>query len=135
MYASTHQMPLYPGTGAKTETGEHGNIVNAPLRSGDSGEAFRDAMESRVLPALEHFKPDLLIISAGFDAHKRDPLANINLVEEDFGWVTARLMDVANKSCNGRIVSVLEGGYDLQGLALSAAMHIKRLMGAASSQR
>jgi acetoin utilization deacetylase AcuC-like enzyme len=135
LYASTHQMPLYPGTGAKTETGEHGNIVNAPLRSGDASEAFRDAMESRVLPALELFKPDLLIISAGFDAHKRDPLANINLVEEDFSWVTGRLMDVADKCCNGRVVSVLEGGYDLQGLALSAAMHIKRLMGMASGLR
>ena len=129
LYASTHQMPLYPGTGAVSERGEHGNIVNAPLRAGDGGEAFRDAMEMRVLPALVAFRPDLLIISAGFDAHKRDPLANINLVEEDFSWVTARLMDVADKCARGRIVSVLEGGYDLQGLSRSAGAHIKRLMG------
>ena len=122
MYASTHQMPLYPGTGAVSERGEHGNIVNAPLRAGDGGEAFRDAMELRVLP-------DFLIISAGFDAHKRDPLANINLVEEDFSWVTARLMDVADKYARGRLISVLEGGYDLQGLSRSVGAHIKRLMG------
>ena len=134
MYASTHQMPLYPGTGAARETGDFGTIVNAPLRAGDAGEAFRDAMETRVLPALEAFKPDLLIISAGFDAHRRDPLGGLNLVEEDFSWVTARLMDVAHKSAQGRVVSVLEGGYDLQGLALSAAMHIKRLMGMATGQ-
>ena len=131
MYASTHQMPLYPGTGAVSERGEHGNIVNAPLRAGDGGEAFRDAMEMRVLPALVAFRPDLLIISAGFDAHQRDPLANINLVEEDFSWATARLMDVAQKCAKGRLVSVLEGGYDLQGLARSASAHIKRLMGTA----
>jgi len=131
LYSSTHQMPLYPGTGAVSETGLHGNIVNAPLRAGDGGEAFREAMESRILPALEAFGPDLVIISAGFDAHVRDPLGNINLIEEDFAWATARLMDVADKYAKGRLVSVLEGGYDLQGLARSASAHIKRLMGAA----
>ena len=99
--------------------------------AGDGGEAFREAMESRILPALEAFGPDLVIISAGFDAHVRDPLGNINLVEEDFAWATARLMDVADKYAKGRLVSVLEGGYDLQGLARSASAHIKRLMGAA----
>ena len=131
LYASTHQMPLYPGTGAVSETGLFGNIVNAPLRAGDGGEAFREAMESRVLPALRNFAPDLVIISAGFDAHIRDPLGNLNLIEEDFDWATARLMDVADKYARGRLVSVLEGGYDLQGLARSASAHIKRLMGAA----
>ena len=131
LYASTHQMPLYPGTGAPNETGNFGNIVNAPLRAGDGGEAFREAMEGRVLPALDAFKPDFLIISAGFDAHIRDPLGNLNLIEEDFDWATARLMDIADKHAKGRLVSVLEGGYDLLGLARSASAHIKRLMGVA----
>ncbi len=128
LYASTHQMPLYPGTGAKTETGERGNIVNAPLRAGDAGPQFREAMETVVLPRLHNFRPDLVIISAGFDAHKRDPLANINLLEEDFGWVTAKLMDVADKHAGGRVVSLLEGGYDLEGLARSVAAHVMTLM-------
>ncbi len=127
MYASTHEMPLYPGTGAKTETGA-GNIVNAPLSAGDGGDAFKEAMRERVLPELEGFEPDLVIISAGFDAHWRDPLANINLIEADFDWATAQLLDVADRHCSGRLVSLLEGGYDLQGLAFSAAAHIKRLM-------
>jgi acetoin utilization deacetylase AcuC-like enzyme len=128
MYCSTHQMPLYPGTGAKTETGANNTIVNAPLSSGDNGTQFREAVESRLLPRLNDFRPDLVIISAGFDAHMRDPLANINLVETDFAWVTQKLMDVADKHANGRVVSVLEGGYDLQGLALSTAAHVTELM-------
>ena len=127
MYGSTHQMPLYPGTGAKGETGA-GNIVNAPLSSGDGGEAFREAFASRILPELEAFAPDLVIISAGFDAHHRDPLAGLNLTEADFGEATAALMDVAERHCGGRLVSLLEGGYDLEGLALSTAVHVKRLM-------
>ena len=127
-YGSTHQMPLYPGTGATDETGV-GNIVNAPLRAGDDGVAFRDAMEVRILPALERHRPDLIIISAGFDAHERDPLANINLVEDDFAWITRRLMDIADAQCDGRVVSVLEGGYDLMGLSLSVAAHVRALMG------
>lgn len=126
-YGSTHQMPLYPGTGATSETGA-GNIFNAPLAPGDGGPEFREAMEAVVLPALERFAPDLVIISAGFDAHTRDPLANINLVEQDFAWITKRLMEIADSSCNGRVVSLLEGGYDLQGLALSAAAHVRALM-------
>lgn len=126
-YASTHQMPLYPGTGAKTETGA-GNIVNAPLASGDGSEAFHAAMLERVLPALEAFRPDLVIVSAGFDAHYRDPLANINLTEADFDWATGRLLDVADRHAGGRLVSLLEGGYDLRGLAVSSAAHVKRLM-------
>ncbi len=128
-YGSTHQMPLYPGTGAMSETGV-GNVFNAPLAPGDGGPEFREAMAVVILPALERFAPDLIVISAGFDAHTRDPLANINLVEADFAWITKRLMDVAENCCNGRVVSLLEGGYDLQGLALSAAAHVRALMGA-----
>ena len=128
MYSSTHQMPLYPGTGAKNERGEHEIIVNAPLRPGDGGEAFRDAMMSVVLGRIEEFHPDLILISAGFDAHKRDPLANINLVEEDFAWVTEMLMAAAARKCGGRVVSLLEGGYDLKGLADSVTAHVGKLM-------
>jgi acetoin utilization deacetylase AcuC-like enzyme len=128
MYCSTHEMPLYPGTGSTGERGEHNNIVNAPLRAGDGGEKFRQAMESVILPRLREFKPDLLVISAGFDAHARDPLANLNFVEEDYAWVTQKLMVVAGQSAKGRIVSMLEGGYDLQGLARSAAAHVRELM-------
>jgi acetoin utilization deacetylase AcuC-like enzyme len=129
MYASTHQMPLYPGTGALGECGEHDTIVNAPLRPGDGGEAFRAAMDARILPRLDAFAPDLVIVSAGFDAHRRDPLANLNLAEEDFGWATARLMEIADRHAAGRLVSVLEGGYDLEALSHSAAAHVQRLMG------
>lgn len=128
MYCSTHEMPLYPGTGAKSETGAHGTIVNAPLSAGDNGTQFREAVESRILPRLNSFRPDLIIISAGFDAHMRDPLANLNLVEEDYAWVTQKLMDVADKHSEGRVVSVLEGGYDLEGLAKSVAAHVATLM-------
>jgi acetoin utilization deacetylase AcuC-like enzyme len=128
MYCSTHQMPLYPGTGAVSERGEHNTIVNAPLRPGDGGEAFRAAFETVILPRLRDFRPDLIVISAGFDAHLRDPLANLNLLEADFDWVTRKLMDVADASADGRVVSVLEGGYDLQGLAQSAAAHVNALM-------
>jgi acetoin utilization deacetylase AcuC-like enzyme len=131
LYASTHEMPLYPGTGALSETGAYGTIVNAPLRAGDDGVAFREAMNTRILPAIEAFSPDLVIISAGFDAHKRDPLANLNLVEADFGWATGKLMEVAGRCANGRVVSVLEGGYDLEALARSAAAHVMMLMGSA----
>lgn len=127
LYCSTHQMPLYPGTGAKGETGV-GNIVNAPLRPYAESDAFREAVNSRVLPALENFRPDLVLVSAGFDAHHRDPLAQINLVGEDFDWITGKLMDIAAKYAGNRLVSVLEGGYDLEGLAESAGLHIARLM-------
>ncbi|HUI97226.1 MAG TPA: histone deacetylase family protein [Xanthobacteraceae bacterium] len=128
MYCSTHEMPLYPGTGAVSERGEHNTIVNAPLRAGDGGEKFREAFNSVILPRLDGFKPDLVIISAGFDAHTRDPLANLNLVEADFAWVTGKLMEVADRYAGGRVVSVLEGGYDLQGLAQSVAAHVVTLM-------
>src|SRR5471032_1074473 len=128
MYCSTHEMPLFPGTGAIGERGDYDTIVNAPLRAGDGGDTFREAFEVAILPRLRAYKPDLLIISAGFDAHTRDPLANLNLVEADFTWVTKKLMDVADDCAQGRIVSVLEGGYDLQGLARSAAAHVTALM-------
>src|SRR5947199_3005589 len=128
MYGSTHQMPLYPGTGATNERGEHNTIVNAPLRPGDGGEAFRAAFETVILPRLRDFRPDLIVISAGFDAHMRDPLANLNLLEPDFDWATRKLMEVADASADGRVVSVLEGGYDLEGLANSVAAHVAALM-------
>jgi acetoin utilization deacetylase AcuC-like enzyme len=128
MYCSTHEMPLYPGTGAASERGEHDNIVNAPLRAGDGGGKFREAFESRILPRLAAFAPELVVISAGFDAHMRDPLANLQLVEADYEWVTRKLMEVAQKSAQGRVVSVLEGGYDLQGLSQSVAAHVAALM-------
>jgi acetoin utilization deacetylase AcuC-like enzyme len=130
MYCSTHQMPLFPGTGARGERGEHDTIVNAPLASEDGGVQFRAAFENVILPQLDKFSPELIIVSAGFDAHYRDPLASLNLRSEDFGWVTRKLMDVADKSAGGRIVSVLEGGYDLQGLKESVAAHVTALMGA-----
>ena len=128
MYCSTHEMPLYPGTGAIGERGDFNTVVNAPLRAGDGGDAFREAFETVILPRLREFKPDILLISAGFDAHTRDPLANLNLVEADFTWVTQKLMEIADQSAQGRIVSMLEGGYDLQGLSRSAAAHVTALM-------
>ena len=128
---STHQMPLFPGTGAVSEVGV-GNICNAPLRPGDGGDVFREAFQSRILPALGNFSPDLILVSAGFDAHEDDPLANLRLKEEDFAWVTMKLADVAHKQCGGRLVSMLEGGYDLRALARSVALHVKCLMDAAS---
>ena len=128
LYSSTHQMPLYPGTGAVSESGEHDTIVNAPLRPGDGGSQFKAAFETRILPRLRDFKPDLVVISAGFDAHTRDPLANLNLVEADFAWATQKLMEIADQSAQGRVVSVLEGGYDLEGLAGSVAAHVNALM-------
>jgi acetoin utilization deacetylase AcuC-like enzyme len=128
MYCSTHQMPLFPGTGAVSESGDYNTIVNAPLRAGDGAEKFRAAFEDRVLPRLAEFQPELIIISAGFDAHYRDPLANLNLVEEDFAWATQKIMDVADRCADGRIVSMLEGGYDLQALGNSASAHVATLM-------
>ncbi len=130
-FASSHQMPLFPGTGAVSETGV-GNIVNAPLRSGDGGAEFREAYESRILPALDAFAPELILVSAGFDAHRNDPLASLALVEDDFAWVTTRIAEFAHRHCGGRLVSVLEGGYDLDGLAGSVAAHVGALMDAGS---
>jgi acetoin utilization deacetylase AcuC-like enzyme len=128
-YGSTHQMPLFPGTGAIDETGV-GNIFNAPLKPGDDGDDFRAAFDQRILPALDDFAPDLLLVSAGFDAHVRDPLAQLRLVEADFAWVADRLLEAAAKHCGGRLVSTLEGGYDLDALASSTAIHVETLMGA-----
>ena len=128
MYASTHEMPLFPGTGELGERGEHDQIVNAPLCAGDTGEVFREAMEVAILPRVVDFAPDLVIVSAGFDAHHRDPLGNLNLVEADFAWITWRLMEIAEKRCGGRIVSVLEGGYDLRALGRSVGAHLTALM-------
>jgi len=126
-FASTHQMPLYPGTGARGERGV-GNIVNAPLPPGAGSDAFRTAMEKIVLPAIERFQPDMILISAGFDAHRRDPLAALEFEAEDYHWATAQLCALAESCCSGRVVSTLEGGYDLQALGESAAAHLAALL-------
>lgn len=128
-YASTHQWPLYPGTGDKSETGAHGNIVNAPLWAGAGSDDFRTAMREVILPAMENFGPDLIMISAGFDAHIRDPLAQLELETEDFIWATDEIRKIADKKCGGRLISTLEGGYDIQALGDSAAAHVRTLMG------
>lgn len=128
LFCSTHQMPLYPWSGDKNETGVKNNVVNAPLSPNTGSDHFREAFKSRVLPAIADFSPDLIIISAGFDAHHRDPLAQINLMGEDFDWATGRILEMADKYAGNRVVSLLEGGYDLEGLAESAAMHILRMM-------
>ena len=127
-YASTHQSPLYPGTGSPSERGIAGNIVNAPLPPGAGSAEFRRAITDIVLPQLVSFAPELLLISAGFDAHAADPLAQLNLTTDDYRWVTQELMTLAHQSCDGRIVSALEGGYDLDALAASAAIHVATLM-------
>ena len=129
-FASSHQMPLYPGTGRPQERGRANNIVNAALSPGDGGPEFREAWENTVLPALDAFNPDFILISAGFDAHRRDPLANLNLTEADFAWATEKVCAIAKARCAGRVVSTLEGGYDLKALADSAAAHVKALMAA-----
>jgi acetoin utilization deacetylase AcuC-like enzyme len=126
-FGSSHQMPLYPGTGRREERGS-GNIHNIPLPPGAGAHEFRQAWDNAILPALEAFRPEFIFISAGFDAHRADPLANLNLTEADFAWVTQRLCRVADAACDGRIVSTLEGGYDLNALAESAAAHVLALM-------
>jgi acetoin utilization deacetylase AcuC-like enzyme len=126
-YASSHQMPLYPGTGKPSETGV-GNITNVPLDPNSDGSSMREAYASHIIPALIDFSPDLILISAGFDAHERDPLAQLNWNSADFGWLTGKLMDVAERACGNRIVSLLEGGYDLKGLAGGASHHVAMLM-------
>lgn len=127
LYASTHQMPLYPYTGDPSETGV-GNIVNVALTTGAKTDAFQAAFNEKILPAVDRFGPDFIVVSAGFDAHWRDPLGGLALTGEDFGWATERLMDVAERHCHGRLVSVLEGGYDLDALMESAAAHVAALM-------
>lgn len=123
LFCSSHQMPLYPGTGAAHETGV-GNIVNVPLPDGCGSAKFRAAWEREVFPRVEAFKPELLLISAGFDAHADDPLAGMMLHEDDFAWITGKLCDLADKHCSGRVVSALEGGYDLEALGRSARAHV-----------
>jgi acetoin utilization deacetylase AcuC-like enzyme len=130
-FASTHQMPLYPGTGALSETGV-GNVWNAPLRPGDGGDPFKEAFNARILPSLRNFGPDIVFISAGFDAHKDDPLANLQLIEPDFAWATHKIAEIAAKHAEGRLVSMLEGGYNLAALARSVGVHVKVLMEAGS---
>lgn len=126
-YASSHEMPLFPGTGALDETGA-GNICNGPLRAGSDGATMREVYNDRILPALHDFSPDIILVSAGFDADYRDPLANLQWQPEDFGWVTGKLMDMADAHCDNRLVSLLEGGYDLNGLGEGAAAHVSMLL-------
>ncbi|TNE34429.1 MAG: histone deacetylase family protein [Alphaproteobacteria bacterium] len=126
-YGSSHQAPFYPGTGAANERGV-GNIVNVPLREGDGSAEFRACWRDILLPGLERFDPEFLIISAGFDAHEKDPLAGIRLVQDDYRWITEELMKIADRYCKGRVVSVLEGGYDLEGLAEGVDAHVKALL-------
>lgn len=125
-YASSHQYPWYPGTGAAHEKGK-GNIVNLPLQAGAASAEFRAGMTATVLPALDAFKPDFVLISAGFDAHREDPLAQLNLEDDDYDWITRELMQIAEKHAGGRVVSVLEGGYNLAALGRSAAAHVGAL--------
>ncbi len=127
LFASSHQMPLYPGTGAAHETGAHGNVLNAPLAPMTGGAEMRRAWGDVILPALDDFAPELVVVSAGFDAHASDPLASLNWTEEDFGWVTAAICEVAEAHAGGRVVSTLEGGYDLEALAVGVAAHVTAL--------
>jgi acetoin utilization deacetylase AcuC-like enzyme len=126
-YASTHQSPLYPGTGAASEIGV-GNVVNVPLRPMAGSSQFRAGMTQRILPAIEAFRPEFVLISAGFDAHRNDPLAQLLLDEADYAWITERLIEIADRHADGRLVSTLEGGYDLDALRASAAAHTRVLM-------
>ena len=128
LYASTHQMPLFPGTGATSEIGDYNNIINVPLSVGAGSLEFRTAFNQIILPELRKFKPELLIISAGFDAHANDPLGQLNLYEDDYAWVTLELLSIAEKYSESRLVSVLEGGYNLDALRSSASIHVRQLM-------
>ncbi|WP_046862442.1 histone deacetylase family protein [Microvirga massiliensis] len=127
-YGSSHQYPLYPGTGFPTERGVAGNVVNVMLQPGTTSEEFREAWAGTILPAIDNFRPDLLIVSAGFDAHRADPLAHIRLDVADFVWITQELLGIADRHTGGKIVSLLEGGYDLDALARSVAAHVRTLM-------
>jgi len=127
-FVSTHQFPFYPGTGAADERGAHGQIVNVPLRAHTDGAAYRAAFEAQVMPAVRAAAPELILASAGFDAHRADPLAELDLTADDFGWITGRLCDLADELCGGRLVSLLEGGYDLDALSQSVAAHVAVLM-------
>ncbi len=127
MYVSSHQMPLYPDTGYANERGV-GNIVNAPLAPGSGSDAFRKVWREQLLPTLDSFRPQLLFISAGFDAHRRDPLAQIELETEDYAWITRELVALARRHANGRVVSMLEGGYDLAALREGSVAHVRELL-------
>jgi len=128
-YASTHQWPLYPGTGSASERGV-GNILNLPLSPGSGSREFRNAIEREVLPALDEFAPEFILVSAGFDAHAGDPLAALNFTDDDYAWATRELLAVAERHAGGRLVSTLEGGYDLGALASSTSAHVRQLMAA-----
>jgi acetoin utilization deacetylase AcuC-like enzyme len=128
LYISLHEYPLFPGTGAPQETGKDGNVLNAIMRPGSGRDEYRHAFETSVVPKLKSAQPDLLMISAGFDAHRLDPLASIELDDEDFGWMTRELVAIADEYCGGRVISMLEGGYDLDGLAGGLRAHLQALM-------
>ncbi|HNR76915.1 MAG TPA: histone deacetylase family protein [Parvularculaceae bacterium] len=127
-YASSHEWPQYPGTGRASDRGAFDNIANAPLATGSSGDDFRRAWGERLLPALDAFKPDFIVISAGFDAHRADPVGGLRLVEDDFNWATREILAVAKARAQGRVVSILEGGYDIPALAASVGAHVDCLM-------
>ncbi|CCG08072.1 histone deacetylase family protein [Pararhodospirillum photometricum] len=127
-FASTHEANAFPYTGKVEETGSANNIVNCPLPAGSGGDAFRAACTERLLPALEAFRPELILISAGFDAHTMDPMADLNFKVADFAWATKQIMDIAERTCESRVISVLEGGYDLTALASCVAVHVRALM-------
>jgi len=127
LFASTHQSPCYPGTGAAHETGAEGNVVNAPLPPGAGSREWREAMERQVLPALDAFAPELILVSAGFDAHRDDPLAQLELDDADYAWAARRLREIALRHCKGKLVSTLEGGYDLAALGRSASAYVGAL--------
>ena len=128
-YGSTHQWPFYPGTGSPRERGIDNNVINVPLIANSGSNEFRAAWGDRILPQLDRFAPDMVIVSAGFDAHLRDPLAQLRVTTEDFAWISAELLAIARVHSRGRLVSALEGGYDLEALADSAAAHVRVLMG------
>ena len=126
LFVSSHQMPHYPGTGDPEETG-CGNILNLPMAAGDGGKAFRKAWSTVGLPAVHSFAPDLILVSAGFDAHERDPLGQIELQDSDYRWITEEICDLATDTSQGRVASILEGGYDLQALATASRAHVEAL--------
>ena len=124
----SRRAPHWPGTGRADETGAHGNVINLPLPPGTDGPAFRAAWDEQVFPRIDSFAPELILVSAGFDAHRDDPLAQLALEVQDFDWITRRICDLADRHAGGRVVSALEGGYNLDALAASTAAHIKVLM-------
>ena len=133
LYVSTHQYPFYPGTGAYSETGigrGSGATLNCPMAAGATDDDYRQAFSEKIIPKIDEFKPDAVLISAGFDAHQADPLGQINLSTEMYGWMSQRLMEAANRHCEGRLISMLEGGYNLDALSLCVAQHLQVLMGA-----